>query len=92
LERWSDVAAGMGFTEPGRQVLHCTFGTILMDPELGVSIRHLLEGNNDTYTEVLAEHFERDDPTGLLSSGEQAACSTCHSKAPTDHVFSRIRP
>jgi hypothetical protein len=38
------------------------------------------------------EHFERDDPTGLLSSGEQAACSTCHSKAPTDHVFSRIRP
>ena len=36
LERWSEVPAGKGFTEPGRQVLHCTFGTILMDPELGV--------------------------------------------------------
>ena len=35
---WSagrDVPAGKGFTEPGRQVLHCTFGTVLMDPELG---------------------------------------------------------
>jgi hypothetical protein len=59
LERWADVPAGKGFTEPGRQVLHCTFGTILMDPELGASIRHLLEAHTDTYTEVLADHFER---------------------------------
>jgi hypothetical protein len=59
LERWSEVPPGKGFTEPGRQVLHCTFGTILMDPELGVSIRQLLESHNDTYTEVLADHFER---------------------------------
>jgi hypothetical protein len=59
LERWSDVPAGKGFTEPGRQVLHCTFGTILMDPELGPLIRHLLQSHNDTYTEVLADHFER---------------------------------
>jgi hypothetical protein len=59
LECWSDVPAGKGFTEPGRQVLHCTFGTILMDPELGASIRELLLAHQDTYAEVLADHFER---------------------------------
>jgi hypothetical protein len=59
LELWADVPAGRGFTEPGRQVLHCTFGTILMDPVLGVSIRQLLQAHTETYTEVLADHFER---------------------------------
>jgi hypothetical protein len=59
LERWSEVPAGKGFTAPGRQVLHCTFGTVLMDPELGPSIRQLLEAHAETYTEVLAAHFER---------------------------------
>ena len=59
LERWSEVPAGHGFTAPGRQVLHCTFGTILMDPELGPAIRSLLQTHNDTYTEILADHFAR---------------------------------
>lgn len=59
LECWSDVPAGKGFTAPGRQVLHCTFGTVLMDPELGRSIRQLLETHADTYTEILADHFAR---------------------------------
>lgn len=59
LERWADVPACKGLTEPGRQVLHCTFGTILMDPELSNSIRQLLEAHTDTYTEMLADHFER---------------------------------
>src|SRR3954466_5545078 len=59
LERWANVPAGNGFTKPGRQVLHCTFGTILMDPELGKLIRDLLEAHVDTYTEVLADHFAR---------------------------------
>ena len=59
LERWTDVPVGKGFTKPGRQVLHCTFGTILMSPELGTSIRQLLQAHADTYTEVLADHFER---------------------------------
>jgi hypothetical protein len=59
LECWADVPTGKGFTEPGRQVLHCTFGTILMDPEVGAAIRQLLEAHTDTYTEVLADHFER---------------------------------
>jgi hypothetical protein len=38
------------------------------------------------------EHFERDDTTGRLSGADRATCSACHAKAPTDHVFSRIRP
>lgn len=38
------------------------------------------------------EHFDRDDTTGHLSAEDQATCSACHAKAPTDHVFSRIRP
>lgn len=59
LERWSDVPAGKGFTKPGRQVLHCTFGTVLMEPELGATIKQLLREHVDTYTDVLADHFER---------------------------------
>jgi hypothetical protein len=38
------------------------------------------------------EHFDLDDTTGRLSGSDQATCSACHTKAPTDHVFSRIRP
>ena len=38
------------------------------------------------------EHFDRDDRSGQLSDSDRAACSTCHANAPTDHVFSRIRP
>jgi hypothetical protein len=59
LECWSDVPKGRGFTEPGRQVLHCTFGTVLMDRELGTAIRQLLTAHADTYCEVLADHFCR---------------------------------
>jgi hypothetical protein len=59
LGLWSDVPAGSGFTRLGRQVLHCTFGTILLDPELGTTIRQLLHAHAATYSEVLADHFER---------------------------------
>jgi tagaturonate epimerase len=59
LGRWEDVPPGRGFTEPGRQVLHCTFGTILMHRELAPAIRQLLRDHLDTYTEVLADHFSR---------------------------------
>jgi hypothetical protein len=59
LGNWADVPNGRGFTEPGRQLLHCTFGTVLTDPELGLAIRQLLEAHLDTYTEVLADHFSR---------------------------------
>ncbi|MBT6156727.1 MAG: hypothetical protein HOK71_15330 [Planctomycetaceae bacterium] len=59
LERWADVPQGLGFTEPGRQILHCTFGSTLTDPELGPAVRSVLESNPETYTEVLADHFSR---------------------------------
>jgi hypothetical protein len=59
LERWADVPVGKGFTAPGRQILHCTFGSTLLDPDLGPAVRGVLEQHVDTYTEVLADHFAR---------------------------------
>lgn len=59
LECWADVPQGVGFTELGRQILHCTFGSTLTDPELGPAVRGVLEAHPDTYTEVLADHFSR---------------------------------
>jgi hypothetical protein len=59
LECWADVPAGRGFTEPGRQILHCTFGSTLTDPTLGPAVRGVLEAYPDTYSEVLADHFSR---------------------------------
>jgi hypothetical protein len=59
LENWSDVPRGQGFTNPGRQILHCTFGSTLTDSELGPAVRQVLEQHTDTYTEVLANHFSR---------------------------------
>lgn len=59
LECWADVPNGAGFTEPGRQILHCTFGSTLTDPELGPAVRSVLESHPDTYAEVLADHFSR---------------------------------
>ena len=57
LERWEDVPAGKGFTEPGRQILHCTFGSTLSHPEFGPAVRGVLESHPDTYTDVRADHF-----------------------------------
>ena len=59
LECWADVPAGKGFTAPGRQVLHCTFGTVLQDPTIGGEIHGLLESHSDAYAAVLSDHFER---------------------------------
>jgi hypothetical protein len=59
LELWSDVAPGKGFTAPGRQILHCTFGSVLTDPALGKEVRDCVAAHPDTYTEVLADHFAR---------------------------------
>jgi hypothetical protein len=56
---WSDVPPGEGFTEPGRQVLHCTFGTVLMDAELGPRIRQLLQSHAQSYSAILCDHFVR---------------------------------
>lgn len=59
LECWSDVPYGRGFTKPGRQILHCTFGSTLTDPVLGPAVKNLLAANVGTYTEILREHFVR---------------------------------
>lgn len=57
LECWEDVEEGKGFTAPGRQILHCCFGTILTDAELGPALIECLKANPGTYEEVLALHF-----------------------------------
>ncbi len=59
LERWEDVPEGKGFTQPGRQILHCTFGSTLTHAEFGPAVRSVLEQHPDTYAEVLEEHFVR---------------------------------
>lgn len=59
LERWSDVAPGKGFTAPGRQILHCTFGSVVTDAKLGPAMRQVLKENQKVYDDVLVEHFTR---------------------------------
>jgi hypothetical protein len=59
LERWADVPIGRGFIAPGRQILHCTFGSVLTDAQWGPSLRDVLLAHRDTYSEVLEEHFTR---------------------------------
>lgn len=59
LEMWEHVPAGHGFTKPGRQILHCTFGSVLTHDELGPKIKACLEAHPQTYREVLADHFSR---------------------------------
>ena len=54
--RWAE-----GSHAPGRQILHCTFGSTLTDPELGPAIKDLLQHvDASTYDhEILADHFAR---------------------------------
>ena len=59
LELWNEVPAGRGFTAPGRQILHCTFGSVLTHPQLGPAVRGVLEAHPETYTDVLDDHFTR---------------------------------
>ena len=59
LEMWSDVPAGCGFTKPARQILHCTFGSVLCHAEFGPQLKQMLREHQATYTEVLADHFAR---------------------------------
>ncbi|MCA9140827.1 MAG: hypothetical protein KDB00_28850 [Planctomycetales bacterium] len=59
LEMWADVPAGKGFTKPGRQILHCTFGSVLTDPHWGPLVSDCLKSHPQTYLEVLDDHFGR---------------------------------
>lgn len=59
LGDWEDVPAGEGFTNPGRQILHCTFGSVLTDPTLGQAVADVLNAHPKTHRQVLAEHFAK---------------------------------
>lgn len=59
LENWEDVPTGKGFTAAGRQILHCTFGSVLTDESYGTAVSDCLQRNLSTYTEVLALHFAK---------------------------------
>jgi tagaturonate epimerase len=59
LEQWKNVPNGNGFTEPGRQILHCTFGSTLTHREWGPAVRECLTAHPETYQEVLCDHFSR---------------------------------
>jgi hypothetical protein len=57
LGRWDRMPAGTGMSDPGRQILHCTFGSVVTHPEFGPALRNVLQSNKATYSEVLALHF-----------------------------------
>lgn len=59
LELWENVPVGKGFSKPGRQILHCTFGSVLTDPDLGARLKECLTTHSGTYTDVLEDHFSR---------------------------------
>ncbi len=59
LGLWSEVPAGSGFTAPGRQIVHCTFGSVLTDPEFGPALRDVLTTHRAAYADILEEHFYR---------------------------------
>lgn len=59
LERWEDVPAGKGFTAPGRQILHCTFGSVLTHEKFGPLVHQILREHADVHRAVLTEHFSR---------------------------------
>lgn len=59
LGNWDDVPTGQGLSDPGRQILHCTFGSVLTDPELKPELLAVLRENPETHQEILAEHFTR---------------------------------
>lgn len=59
LQHWSDVPEGRGFTRPGRQILHCTFGSVLTDARLGPQVHDCVQAHPETYAEILEEHFGR---------------------------------
>jgi hypothetical protein len=59
LERWCDVPPGRGFTAPGRQIPHCTFGSVITHPTLGPAIMDLLRDRPDEFADLLRQHFIR---------------------------------
>jgi hypothetical protein len=42
-----------------REILHVTYGSVLNHPDLGPSLRSVLEANEALYTTLIARHFDR---------------------------------
>ncbi len=59
LEHWDQVPHGCGFTMPGRQILHCTFGSVLTSKRFGPMVFQILREHPDTHRSILADHFGR---------------------------------
>ncbi len=59
LEHWDDVPEGKGFTQLGRQILHCTFGSVLTHEKYADAIKQILADHPDTHRDILADHFGR---------------------------------
>jgi len=59
LEHWADVPEGEGFTEAGRQILHCTFGSVLTSEAFKPRVFQVLHEHPDTHRDILADHFGR---------------------------------
>lgn len=59
LGLWDETPTGEGFTQPGRQILHCTFGSVLTDDDLGPALKGLVADRADVHSELLCEHFTR---------------------------------
>ena len=59
LERWEEVPAGRGFVAPARQILHTTFGSVLKNESLRSPMLQILREHQQTYTDILEEHFAR---------------------------------
>jgi len=57
LGLWADAKDGKGLSDPGRQIVHTTFGSVLCDPKLGPQVKQLVAENQSLYTKILDEHF-----------------------------------
>ncbi|QDV30083.1 hypothetical protein Spb1_20100 [Planctopirus ephydatiae] len=57
LQDWSSVLPGQGFTAPGRQILHCTFGSTLQHPHWGAVLMQILREHPAVYADILKTHF-----------------------------------
>jgi hypothetical protein len=59
LGLWDDCPKGKGLSDPGRQILHCCFGSVLCDPTLGPLVKQCVKESQALYTQILDEHFGR---------------------------------
>jgi hypothetical protein len=57
LGLWSDQPGGTGLSDPGRQIVHTTFGSVLCDPALGPTVKQVVRENRPLYSQILDEHF-----------------------------------